>query len=160
MMARQRAATNRNDPEKNAGARMYGEYIMAGACGLGARQLTRAEDVVERGLAGLGTDIVMLIDDVGNILLRRGESRFGHVLHSLAALAAANFSAMGAMARILGEEGFSMLLYKGERENLQVCQVTEELMLVAVFGPRASLGALRLGLDSAIHELRYVLEDG
>lgn len=138
----------------------FDEHTLVGGCGLGDTQVAQAEAVVRRALTGLGVDTALLIDDVGNILLQSGESAFGGDLYALAALAAANFSAMSAMARILGEDGFSMLLHKGERENLQVCQVTDELVLVLLFGPGVSLGALRMSLDTVVRQLRYILEDG
>jgi predicted regulator of Ras-like GTPase activity (Roadblock/LC7/MglB family) len=144
----------------NAASMMFDERTMVGGCGLGEAQLAQAEAVVRRALMGLEVDTTLLIDDVGNILMQCGESALGGDLYALAALAAANFSAMSAMARILGEDGFSMLLHKGERESLHVCQVTDELVLVLLFGPRVSLGALRMCLDTVVRQLRYILENG
>jgi len=141
-------------------ATMFDEHVMVGGCGMADRQLDRAEGAVSDAVSHLGIDTAILVDDVGNVLLQCGESRFGVDLYALAALAAANFSAMRAMARILGEEGFSVLLNKGERENLQVCQVTEELMLVVLFDESVSLGALRMSLDVAVRQLQHILEDG
>ena len=149
--------------EKTGGnpmAMMFNEHTLVGGCGMADRQLDLARTVVSDAVSHLGVDTAILVDDVGNILLQCGESGFGGDLHALAALAAANFSAMSAMARILGEEGFSMLLHKGERENLQVCQVTEELVLVVLFGESVSLGALRMRLDPAVGQLQYILGEG
>lgn len=145
---------------ENPMAIMCSEHTLVGGCGMADRQLDQAERVVSDAVSHLGVGTALLVDDVGNILMQCGENGFGGDLYALAALAAANFSAMSAMARILGEEGFSMLLHKGERESLQVCQITEELVLVVLFDESVSLGALRMSLDTAVRQLRYILEDG
>ena len=44
-------------------------------------------------------------------------------MYSLAALAAGNFGAVDAMAKIVGEEEFSLLFHKGEDENLHFSKV-------------------------------------
>lgn len=160
MMPSRGAATARKNSGGNMAVATFSEHTLVGGCGLDDRRLAQAESVVRRALAGLGGATAILVDDVGNILLRHGESEFSGDLHSLAALAAANFSAMSAMARILGEDGFSILLHKGRRENLQVSQVTEELVLVVLFGDGVSLGALRMSLDTAVRQLGHILEDG
>lgn len=144
----------------NPMAMMFNEYTLVGGCGMAGRQLDLAEKVVSDAVSHLGVGTALLVDDVGNILLQCGESAFGGDLYALAALAAANFSAMSAMARILGEDGFSMLLHKGERENLQVCQVSEEVVLVVLFDESVSLGALRMSLDAAVRQLQFILEEG
>jgi predicted regulator of Ras-like GTPase activity (Roadblock/LC7/MglB family) len=144
----------------NPMAMMFSEHTLVGGCGMADRQFERAEKVISDAVSHLGVDTALLVDDVGNILLQCGESGFGGDLYALAALAAANFSAMSAMARILGEDGFSMLLHKGERENLQVSQISEEVVLVVLFGESVSLGALRMSLDTAVQQLQHILEDG
>ena len=61
------------------------------------------------------------------------------------------------MAQIIGEDEFSLLFHKGEKENIYFCKVNEELLLVNVFNNQISLGFLRLKMSKVVEELLEVL---
>ena len=77
-----------------------------------------------------------------------------HGVYSLAALAAGNFGAVNAMAKIVGEDEFSLLFHKGQDENLHFSKVNNELLLITVFGNDVSLGFLRLKIAESIERIR------
>jgi len=90
----------------------------------------------------------------GNIIAQRDNGNCEHDLYSLAALASANFAAVDTMAKIVGEEEFSLLFHKGERENIHFSKVSNEFLLITIFGKEVSLGLLRLKVAEAVEKVK------
>lgn len=124
---------------------------------LGQEQLDKMEDTLTENLIASGVRSVMLIDTAGNVVASINKGNESIDLYSLAALAAANFGAMSCMAKIIGEDKFSVLFHKGEKENIYFCEVNEELLLVNIFNNQISLGFLRLKMSKVIEELLKIL---
>jgi len=120
---------------------------------LGQKQLDKIDDILTANLIGSGVQSVMLIDTAGNVIASINNGNETVDLYSLAALAAANFGAMSCMAKIVGEDEFSLLFHKGEKENIYFCKVNEELLLVNIFNNQISLGFLRLKMSKVVEEL-------
>ena len=81
-------------------------------------QLDKTEDILEKNLIENGVKSAIVLDMAGHIIASCKSKDCTHDMYSLAALAAGNFSAVDAMAKIVGEEEFSLLFHKGEDENL------------------------------------------
>jgi len=62
------------------------------------------------------------------------------------------------MARIVGENEFSLLFHKGENESIHFSKVMDDFLLVAIFGSDISLGFLRLKMAEAIEKITLVLK--
>jgi predicted regulator of Ras-like GTPase activity (Roadblock/LC7/MglB family) len=124
---------------------------------LGQKQLDKINDILTANLIGSGVQSVMLIDTAGNVIASINNGNETVDLYSLAALAAANFGAMSCMAKIVGEDEFSLLFHKGEKENIYFCKVNEELLLVNIFNNQISLGFLRLKMSKVVEELIELL---
>ncbi|HQP24817.1 MAG: Roadblock/LC7 domain protein [Deltaproteobacteria bacterium ADurb.Bin151] len=124
---------------------------------LGQKQLDKIDDILTANLIGSGVQSVMLIDTAGNVIASINNGNETVDLYSLAALAAANFGAMSCMAKIVGEDEFSLLFHKGEKENIYFCKVNEELLLVNIFNNQISLGFLRLKMSKVVEELVELL---
>ncbi|HNZ09853.1 MAG TPA: roadblock/LC7 domain-containing protein [Smithellaceae bacterium] len=124
---------------------------------LGQKQLDKINDILTANLIGSGVQSVMLIDTAGNVIASINNGNETVDLYSLAALAAANFGAMSCMAKIVGEDEFSLLFHKGEKENIYFCKVNEELLLVNIFNNQISLGFLRLKMSKVVEELVELL---
>jgi predicted regulator of Ras-like GTPase activity (Roadblock/LC7/MglB family) len=120
-------------------------------------QFGLVESILEEELLQLGVKSVMLIDLAGNILVSIDDGKTHHDEYSLAALAAGNFGAVSAMAKIIGEEDFALLFHKGEKDSIHFSRVTEDLLLIAIFGPNVSLGFLRLKVAEAIRRIHEVI---
>jgi predicted regulator of Ras-like GTPase activity (Roadblock/LC7/MglB family) len=116
--------------------------------------------VLAEDLLDVGVHSVTLIDMAGNIIstMDNGENR--HDLYSLAALAAGNFGAVSTMASLIGEEEFSLLFHKGKKENIHFSKVTDEFLLITIFGKEVSLGFLRLKVAEATDKLVGILKSG
>jgi predicted regulator of Ras-like GTPase activity (Roadblock/LC7/MglB family) len=123
-------------------------------------QLSKIEAVLAEDLLDVGVHSVTLIDMAGNIIstLDNGENK--HDLYSLAALAAGNFGAVSTMAGLIGEEEFSLLFHKGKKENIHFSKVTDEFLLITIFGKEVSLGFLRLKVAEATEKLIGLLKPG
>ena len=111
---------------------------------LGQKQLDGIEDILQQDLIDNGVRCVFLIDMAGNIIANLDNGEKQHDIYSLAALAAGNFGAVSAMAKIIGETEFSLLFHKGEKENIHFNKITSEFLLITIFGNDISLGFLRL----------------
>lgn len=120
---------------------------------LGQKQLDRIHDILKDNLIGSGVQSVILIDTAGNVIASINDGNETIDLYSLAALAAANFGAMSCMARIVGENEFSLLFHKGDKQNIYFCKVSEEMLLVNIFDNQISLGFLRLKMSKVVEEL-------
>ena len=94
----------------------------------------------------------------GNIIANRDNGEIKHDVYSLAALAAGNFGAVSAMAKIIGEGEFSLLFHKGKKENIHFNKIIAEFLLITIFSNDISLGFLRLKVNEAAEKIKKILE--
>ncbi|MFY9940891.1 MAG: roadblock/LC7 domain-containing protein [Desulfobacterales bacterium] len=121
------------------------------------KQLDGIEEILQEDLVALGVHCVVLIDMAGNIIANLDNGEMEHDIYSLAALAAGNFGAVSTMAKIIGEDEFSLLFHKGEKESIHFSKVTSDFLLVSIFGKEVSLGFLRLKVAEAIEKINKLL---
>lgn len=124
---------------------------------LGQKQLDGIEDILKKELIDVGVQCVFLIDMAGNIIADLHEGEVVHDIYSLAALAAGNFGAVSAMAKIIGEDEFSLLFHKGKKENIHFSKVSKDFLLITIFGNLISLGFLRLKVTEVIDKIKHIL---
>lgn len=124
---------------------------------LDKKQFESIEEILSEELIELGVRCVLLIDLAGNIIVNLDDGDLEHDIYSLAALAAGNFGAVSAMAKIVGEEDFSLLFHKGESESIHFSKIDDELLLVTIFGKDVSLGFLRLKVTEATKKIKEIL---
>ncbi len=106
--------------------------------------LEKAKSHIDEALIKAGVHTVLLIDDAGNVVANCGKSRRDLDTTSLAALAAANFGATSQMAKLIGEDDFSLLFHKGKKDSIHFARIGENMILVTIFGDDVSLGLVRL----------------
>jgi predicted regulator of Ras-like GTPase activity (Roadblock/LC7/MglB family) len=99
---------------------------------------------------------VLLVDRSGQLIAQHGNAPAVDVL-SLSALTAANFGATAEIARILGEEEFTILFHKGRSENVYFSAVGEHVILVILFDDKTSLGLVRLEMNKINDELAKII---
>jgi predicted regulator of Ras-like GTPase activity (Roadblock/LC7/MglB family) len=95
-----------------------------------------------------GVSSVLIIDSAGTLIVNIG-TKPSLDATSLAAVAAANYAATQQIARLIGEQDFLLLFYKGHSESFHFCRVGEEFIIVTVFENSLSLGLLRLKIAEA-----------
>lgn len=125
---------------------------------LGQEELDVIEEVLQEDLLDLGVNCVFLIDMAGNVIANLDNGQMEHDIYSLAALAAGNFGAVSEMAKIIGEDEFSLLFHKGEKESIHFSKVMADFLLVTIFGKETSLGFLRLKVAEAVGKIKKILE--
>lgn len=117
-------------------------------------QLEKIDEIITAKLIDLGVDCVIIIDMAGNIITAKDTSDNKYDVYSFAALAAGNFATVDAMAKLVGEQEFSLLFHKGQDSNIHFSKIDDELLLISMFGKGISLGFLRLNVVDAIEQIR------
>jgi predicted regulator of Ras-like GTPase activity (Roadblock/LC7/MglB family) len=121
-------------------------------------QLETIESIILHDLVESGAHSVLLIDMAGNIIAKADNGECDHDIYSLAALASANFAAVDTMAKLVGEDEFSLLFHKGEKESIHFSKVGKDFLLISIFGKKVSLGLLRLKVAEAIEKIAAIWE--
>ncbi|MBF0119993.1 MAG: roadblock/LC7 domain-containing protein [Desulfobacterales bacterium] len=124
---------------------------------LNKKQFESIENILKEELIDLGVQTVLLIDLAGNILVNLDDGKSDIDIYSLAALAAGNFGAVSAMAKVIGESDFSLLFHKGEKESIHFSKINEDLLLLTIFGKDVSLGFLRLKTAEAMRKILEII---
>lgn len=119
-------------------------------------QLETIESIILTDLVESGAHSVLLIDMAGNIIAKADNGDCDHDIYSLAALASANFAAVDTMAKLVGENEFSLLFHKGEKESIHFSKVKKDFLLISIFGTKVSLGLLRLKVAEAIEKVSAI----
>ncbi len=116
----------------------------------------RLIELIDRELINNGAEHVFLVDSAGTLIVEKGSYPLQDVL-PLAALSAANFGATAEIARLVGEEDFTLLFHKGEKYNLHFSKVGEHFILVILFDKNVSLGLIRYKTSKISDELLKIL---
>jgi predicted regulator of Ras-like GTPase activity (Roadblock/LC7/MglB family) len=124
---------------------------------LGIEQLDKIQEVLSKELVEAGAHLVILVDLAGNIISTIDDGECEYDVYSLAVLAAGNFGAVSQMAKLLGENDFSVLFHKGDKEHMHFSKVKDNFLLVNIFGNDTSLGYLRLKTSEVIKKLEHIL---
>ncbi len=122
------------------------------------RDLDKINGCLDKMISSSLAHSALLIDRSGQLIAHYGDTPGIDVL-SLSALTAANFGATAEIARILGEEEFTLLFHKGRSENVYFSAVGEDVILVTLFDDKTSLGLIRLQISKIIDELSNILSE-
>jgi predicted regulator of Ras-like GTPase activity (Roadblock/LC7/MglB family) len=112
--------------------------------------------IIDEDLLRAGADCVLLVDRSGNLIVNRGDPANLDVV-ALAALSAANFGATAEIAKLIGEDDFTLLFHKGRNENIHFTKVGKGFILITLFGKDVSLGVIRLKTAKVTEDLLPVL---
>ena len=85
----------------------------------------------------------LLIDKDGHLVTKQGGSS-SYDTDTIAALVAGSFAATKEMARILGEEEFSVLFHQGMKDAIQLSLIGERTLLATIFDDKTTVGMVRL----------------
>ncbi|HOV87897.1 MAG TPA: roadblock/LC7 domain-containing protein [Syntrophobacteraceae bacterium] len=118
-------------------------------------EVDQLDKIVRKELLDAGANHVMIVDMAGNLILERGSLHMNDIL-ALAVLSAANFAATAQIARLIGEEDFTLLFHKGDKRNIHFSRLDKEYILVTLFDENVSLGLIRLRSGSAVEQLLNV----
>ena len=102
--------------------------------------------------------IVFLVDKNGQQIAGAGEVNLVDQT-SLASLTAGNVAATDGLAKLIGEQEFSILFHEGRKDNIHISIVGQRLILVVIFDERSSLGLVRLRVRKASVDIERVLNE-
>ena len=122
-------------------------------------QLEKIDQILTENLVKIGVDCVIVIDMAGNIITAKEKGKNKYDVYSFAALAAGNFATVDAMAKLVGEQEFSLLFHKGTESNIRFSKIDDELLLITMFGKNISLGFLRLNVVEAIDRIKKLWQN-
>ena len=104
-----------------------------------------------------GAKCGLLIDKEGHMVARTGSVRTFD-LDTISALVAGSFAATREMARILGEEEFSVMFHQGARDNIQLNLVGDRTILTVIFDEQTTVGMVRLYASEAGRKLAEIFD--
>lgn len=120
-------------------------------------QLDAIDAVILTNLIEAGLDNVIYMDMAGNTIAKHDNGKSHLDAIAFAALAAGNFAAVDAMAKLVGESEFSLLFHKGEKSSIHFSKVDDETLLIAMFNKDISLGLVRLKVAETIKKINTIL---
>ncbi len=120
-------------------------------------QLDAIDEVLCANLIEAGIDHVIFIDMAGNTIAKHDNGKKSLDSVAFAALAAGNFAAVDAMAKLVGESEFSLLFHKGEESSIHFSKVSDDTILITMFTKDISLGLIRLKVGEAIKQINKIL---
>jgi len=119
------------------------------------QDVERLESELDAFLEMSNAKCALLIDKEGHLVTRRGEPMAASV-DSISALIAGSFAATKEMARLLGEEEFSILFHQGVRDSIQLQLVGERTLLAILFDDRTNLGLVRFYAQETARHLAEI----
>jgi len=113
--------------------------------------------ICERLTKEANAKVVFLVDKNGQLIASAGDTANIDTT-SLASLTAGNIAATGGLAKLIGEKEFASQYHEGERDNFHISIVAGRVILVVIFGERATLGLVRLRVKKASEELTTIFQ--
>lgn len=98
----------------------------------------------------------VLVDQDGRCITKKGFTQ--HLdLDALAALVAGSFASTRAMAKIVGENEFTVLFHQGQRDSIHNVLVDDDTILSVIFDDRTTIGMVRLYAKSVSQRITEIL---
>jgi predicted regulator of Ras-like GTPase activity (Roadblock/LC7/MglB family) len=120
-------------------------------------EVARIEALLKELLSLSGAKCALLVDKDGHLIVRTGQAK-GFDLDTVAALVAGSFAATREMARLLGEEEFSVMFHQGRRDNIQLSLVGDRTILTIIFDDQTTVGMVRLYANEAARKLSVLFD--
>lgn len=102
-------------------------------------------------------DGCVVCDQAGHVLAQEGVA--AEDPHLLSALGAGVFAATRELARLLGEDEFSVVLHQGTKRSILMCAASEDALIAVIFSSNASVGMVKLYTPPAAQSVRAILDD-
>ena len=119
--------------------------------------IERIEKVLGQFLKSANAKCSLLVDKDGHLVTKQGESS-SYDMDTISALVAGSFAATKQMAKLLGEEEFSVMFHQGKKDNIQLSVVGDRTILAVIFDDRTTLGMVRLYASQVSSKLAQVFD--
>ena len=100
----------------------------------------------------------LLIDREGHMVTKSGTTD-DFDMQAVSALVAGSYAATREMARLLGEDEFSVLFHQGRKDNIQLTLIGDRTIMATVFDERTTIGMVRLYAKEAAEKLGKIFEE-
>jgi predicted regulator of Ras-like GTPase activity (Roadblock/LC7/MglB family) len=100
---------------------------------------------------------VLMVDKEGHMVTRQGVTR-EFDMDTISALVAGSFAATKEMARVLGEDEFSVLFHQGKTDSIQLSLVGDRTLLTVIFDEATTVGMVRLYAAETAKRLAEIFE--
>lgn len=104
--------------------------------------------VLEELITNSGAMTAVLVTKEGYNMVNAGDVSYLNTT-ALAALVAGMFSATRAVAAMVGEKQFSILLQQGKTRNIHISLINDSIMMVVVFENQQRIGKVRMEAQKA-----------
>jgi predicted regulator of Ras-like GTPase activity (Roadblock/LC7/MglB family) len=115
-------------------------------------EMTKIDVILKELIKLSGATCALLIDKDGHLVDRTGKMK-EFDLDTIAALVAGSFAATREMAKVLGEDEFSVLFHQGQKGSIQLSLVGERTILAVIFNTQTTVGMVRLYTQEASNKL-------
>ena len=105
-----------------------------------------------------GAKANILIDKEGHTVTTVGQQT-SFDTDTLGALVAGSFAATRAIAKLFGEEEFSLLSHQGKRDHVQLTLIADRCILTTMFDDKTTVGMIRLYGQEAQKKLGVVFRE-
>ena len=122
------------------------------------KDVSRLDSELDTFLELSNSRCALLIDKEGHLVTRRGEP-VGTSMEAISALIAGSFAATKEMARLLGEDEFTILFHQGARDSIQLQLIGDRTLLAVLFDERTNLGLVRFYAQEASQHIETVLAE-
>lgn len=116
---------------------------------------TKINDILSNLVSETNSKFALLVDRSGQLISSQGDTNQMDSI-SFASLSAGNFAATSELAKILGQEEFSVLFHQGVNESIHISVVASRVIMVVVFDNKTTLGLVRLRVSKAVEELSAI----
>jgi predicted regulator of Ras-like GTPase activity (Roadblock/LC7/MglB family) len=104
--------------------------------------VVKLEGLLEDFLQVSKAKCAMLIDKDGHMVTGAGTTS-SYDTDTVSALVAGSFAATKQMAKLLGEEEFSVMFHQGKKDNIQLTLVGDRTILSVIFDDATTVGMIR-----------------
>jgi predicted regulator of Ras-like GTPase activity (Roadblock/LC7/MglB family) len=115
------------------------------------------ETVLKELLKLSGAKCALLVDKEGHMVAKVGSVRTFDT-DTISALVAGSFAATREMARLLGEEEFSVMFHQGQRDNIQLNLIGDRTILTVIFDDQTTVGMVRLYASESSRKLAEIFQ--
>ncbi len=116
------------------------------------------DEILEEFLRLSNARCALLVDKGGHMITQKGSAQ-SFDTDTISALVAGSFAATKEMARVLGEEEFSVLFHQGLRDNIQLMLVGDRTLFTVIFDEATTIGMVRLYANETGKRLEEVFAE-
>ena len=116
------------------------------------RDIERINKILSHLLTESAASYVLLANKNGLLISQVGFAPNFDVT-SLAALVAGSFASTKALAGLIGETEFTVMFHQGQKDNIHISLVDDEVIMVLIFDDRTNLGMVKMVASQAKSKL-------